>query len=242
MPRRRPRSSSAPARSARSRCPVSAPGRDPCVVTTLQTSPRGRRRLRPRQPRAGRAVGRADPLSPGAMQIIAGSVRVEGGGALLAPGANRHRRQHRVMTSGDVRIDLGAPSRRRRPAPPANRLQAGGFLQGTAWSRRAAARRRESLSASAGVTVSATGLVRPAVDHSRGVDVARTGLSTRGRPPDGRHRRRRAGRRPGRSTRGERDRRIAVTGGCSRSLDAPGVGRLGPAARRRRRDLSGASP
>ena len=158
---------------------LGGPGADPCVVTTLQDFAN-----------AGVAVfnlgsralvvqsGGRNRVSPGAMQIIAGSVRVEGGGALLAPGANGTGGNIEVLTSGDVRIDLGGAIETSAAGTAGNiAVQAGGLLQVEGMiAARGSTSGEIRLSASAGVTVSATGLVQAGGGAFGGVvDVAADG-------------------------------------------------------------------
>ena len=85
-------------------CPATV---DPCVVSTAKavapgsTLDLGSRAL---DVRAGGSLG----VSSGLMTILAGSVRVESGGALLGSSPQATGASIKVMTSGDIRVETGA--------------------------------------------------------------------------------------------------------------------------------------
>src|SRR5947207_1390720 len=85
-------------------CPATA---DPCVVSTAKTVTPGSTLdlgSRALDVRAGGSLN----VSSGLMTILAGSVRVESGGALLGSSTQDTGASIKVMTSGDIRVETGA--------------------------------------------------------------------------------------------------------------------------------------
>src|SRR5882724_1447121 len=85
-------------------CPATA---DPCVVSSAKTVTPGSTLdlgSRALDVRAGGSLS----VSSGLMTILAGSVRVESGGALLGSSTQATGASIKVMTSGDIRVETGA--------------------------------------------------------------------------------------------------------------------------------------